>query len=51
MRWVIRAQSLALLDLWGRELDACYQGRARHPVFVALGRNDPGTATFPKAFL
>ena len=31
------AQSLALLDLWGRELDACYEGRARHPVFVALG--------------
>ena len=30
------AQALALLDLWGRELDACYQGRARHPVFVAL---------------
>ena len=30
------AQSLALLDLWGRELDACYDGRARHPVFVAL---------------
>ena len=30
------AQSLALLDLWGRELDACYEGRARHPVFVAL---------------
>jgi len=29
-------QSLALLDLWGRELDACYEGRARHPVFVAL---------------
>lgn len=29
-------QSLALLDLWGRELDACYQGRTRHPVFVAL---------------
>jgi squalene synthase HpnC len=28
--------SLALLDLWGRELDACYEGRARHPVFVAL---------------
>jgi phytoene/squalene synthetase len=23
-------------DLWGRELDACYEGRARHPVFVAL---------------
>jgi squalene synthase HpnC len=30
------AQSLALLELWGRELDACYAGRARHPVFVAL---------------
>jgi squalene synthase HpnC len=30
------AQSLALLDQWGRELDACYEGRARHPVFVAL---------------
>jgi squalene synthase HpnC len=30
------AQALALLDLWGRELDACYQGQARHPVFVAL---------------
>jgi squalene synthase HpnC len=31
------AQALALLDWWGRELDACYAGRARHPVFVALG--------------
>ena len=31
-----RAQALALLDLWGRELDACYEGRARHAVFVAL---------------
>jgi squalene synthase HpnC len=30
-------QALALLDLWGRELDDCYEGRARHPVFVALG--------------
>lgn len=28
--------ALALLDQWGRELDACYEGRARHPVFVAL---------------
>ena len=28
--------SLALLEQWGRELDACYEGRARHPVFVAL---------------
>jgi squalene synthase HpnC len=30
------AQALALLNLWNRELDACYEGRARHPVFVAL---------------
>ncbi len=29
-------QSLALLDLWGRELEACYRGETRHPVFVAL---------------
>jgi squalene synthase HpnC len=29
-------QSLALLDFWGRELDACYRGETRHPVFVAL---------------
>jgi squalene synthase HpnC len=28
--------ALALLDLWGGELDACYQGVVRHPVFVAL---------------
>jgi squalene synthase HpnC len=28
--------ALALLDMWGQELDACYEGRARHPVFVAL---------------
>jgi squalene synthase HpnC len=28
--------ALALLDFWGRELDACYEGRAQHPVFVAL---------------
>jgi squalene synthase HpnC len=30
--------ALALLDFWGRELDACYEGRARHPVFVALAQ-------------
>ncbi len=29
-------QSLALLDFWNGELDACYRGEARHPVFVAL---------------
>jgi squalene synthase HpnC len=31
-----REQSLALFDFWGEELDACYRGEARHPVFVAL---------------
>ncbi|MGO8759704.1 MAG: squalene synthase HpnC [Terracidiphilus sp.] len=31
-----RAVALLLLDVWERELDACYAGRARHPVFVAL---------------
>ncbi len=30
------ALATALLDLWRGELDACYEGRARHPVFVAL---------------
>ncbi len=28
--------SLRLLDEWETELDACYAGRPRHPVFVAL---------------
>src|SRR5579872_1511014 len=28
--------SLALLDQWQGELDACYDGNPRHPVFVAL---------------
>ena len=31
-----REASLALLDYWGEQLDACYRGEARHPVFVAL---------------
>ncbi len=30
-------QSLALLDDWHKQLDECYEGRAVHPVFVALG--------------
>ena len=30
------AASLALLDQWEMELDACYFGNPRHPVFVAL---------------
>lgn len=29
-------ESLELLDWWQRELDDCFFGRARHPVFVAL---------------
>jgi len=29
-------QSLALLDFWNGELDACYRGEVCHPVFVAL---------------
>lgn len=28
--------SLTLLDQWQRELDACYDGTPKHPVFVAL---------------
>ena len=28
--------SLVLLDQWQRELDACYEGLPKHPVFVAL---------------
>jgi squalene synthase HpnC len=31
------AESLRLLEWWRGELDAMYQGRATHPVFVALG--------------
>ncbi len=30
------AMALALLDEWQLELDACYAGTPRHPVFVAL---------------
>ena len=30
-------RSLELLDWWESELRECYAGRARHPVFVALG--------------
>src|SRR5208337_3658780 len=30
------AASLALLDEWQAQLDACYAGSPRHPVFVAL---------------
>jgi squalene synthase HpnC len=30
------AASIALLDQWQTELDACYEGSPKHPVFVAL---------------
>jgi squalene synthase HpnC len=30
------ARALELLHWWERELDACYQGKPSHPVFVAL---------------
>jgi len=29
-------RALQLLDWWDRELDACYEGKPSHPVFVAL---------------
>ncbi len=29
--------ALALLDVWEQELNACYKGQSRHPVFIALG--------------
>jgi squalene synthase HpnC len=31
-----RARALQLLDWWEHELDACYEGRPSHPVFIAL---------------
>jgi len=31
-------KSLRLLEWWSREVDACYAGQPRHPVFVALRR-------------
>ncbi len=31
-----RERSLHLLELWERQLDECYAGQARHPVFQAL---------------
>ncbi len=31
-----RAASLRLLEEWEAELNACYEGKPRHPVFVAL---------------
>src|SRR5271165_5099870 len=31
-----RERAVQLLDWWERELDACYEGKPSHPVFVAL---------------
>jgi squalene synthase HpnC len=31
-----KAESLALLDWWEEQLEDCYRGRTRHPVFTAL---------------
>ena len=39
--------SLQLLDQWEAELDACYAGNPRHPVFVAL-RGTVTTLDIPK---
>ncbi len=36
------AASLRLLDEWEAELNACYEGAPRHPVFVALRGNGAG---------
>ncbi len=33
-------RALPLLDWWEEELDACYAGCPRHPVFVALGETN-----------
>ena len=41
------AASLALLDQWQSELDACYNGAPRHPVFVALAET-VGKFAIPK---
>src|SRR5215469_15599682 len=32
-----RERALELLDWWEKELDACYEGRPSHAVFIALG--------------
>jgi squalene synthase HpnC len=40
-------RALELLDWWERELDACYDGRPSHPVFVAL-RETVVTKDIPK---
>ena len=46
-----RDRSLALLQRWEDELLACYQGQARHPVFVALRETIQQCAIPPEPFL
>jgi squalene synthase HpnC len=45
-----RGESLRLLEWWRAELDAMYQGRATHPVFVALGPTVRQYAIPPEPF-
>ncbi len=42
-----KTQSLQLLDQWQQELEACYAGLPRHPVFVALA-GTVGTYKIPQ---
>src|ERR1700677_4524467 len=41
------AMSLALLDQWQSELDACYNGAPRHPVFIVAAIMIPSASNFP----
>lgn len=43
-------QSLALLDWWEGELEACYRGETRHPVFLALAETIREFAIPPEPF-
>jgi squalene synthase HpnC len=45
-----REVALALLDAWGEELDCCYAGTTRHPVFVALAETIKARAIPQKPF-
>ena len=50
MKSAIPHASLRLLDQWEAELDACYAGSPRHPVFVALARRCV-SSIFPSSLL
>lgn len=47
---VARGRSLELLAWWRAELDGCFAGRARHPVFVALHETVRRHALRPEPF-